>query len=75
MKELIQITARALLSHSRSKWVNDANFMKAIQTMCEQMFGDDALEEQVEWMKRTMFPSDIGPEEAIKRLQEINDKL
>ena len=39
------------------------------------MFGDNALEDQVEWMKKAMFPSDIDPEEAMERLQEINDNF
>ena len=39
------------------------------------MFGDNVLEEQVEWMKKTTFLSDTDPREAIKRLQEINDNL
>ena len=54
---------------------NDASFMKVIQKTCEQMFGENALEEQVEWMKKATFPSDTNPEEAIKRLQEISDNL
>ena len=48
--------------------------MKAIQKTCEQMLGDDALEEQIEWMKKATFP-DTDPEEAIKRLQENNNNL
>ena len=38
------------------------------------MFGDDALEDQIEWMKKAIFP-DTEPEEAIERLQGINYNL
>ena len=48
--------------------------MKAIQKTWEQMLGDDALKEQIEWMKKATFP-DTDPEEAIERIQEINDNL
>ena len=73
-EELGQIVARALLRHSRSEWVkntiairnfNDANFMKAIQKTCKQMFRDDALKEQIEWMKKATF-LDTDPKEAIE---------
>ena len=82
-KELVQIVARALFGCSRSKWVkntptihilNDASFMKAIKKMWEQVLEANALEEQIEWMKKATFPN-TDPEEAIEGPQEINDNL
>ena len=58
--------------------------MKVIRKTCKQTLGDDdVLKEQVEWMKKAMFPNNTdpifpnntNPEEAIKRLQEISDNL
>ena len=53
---------------------NVASFMKAIRKTCGQMFDDDALEDQIERMTKATF-HDTDPEEAIERLQEINDDL
>ena len=36
---------------------------------------DDMLKEQMKRLKKTIFPIDTNPEEAIKRVQEINDIL
>ena len=83
-RELIRIVARALLGPSRSKWtknmamihtVNDASFMKVVQKTWKQMFGDTVFKEQLEWMKKAMFPINTNLDKAIKRLQEINGKL
>ena len=53
---------------------NDVNFTKAIQETCKQM-EDDALEEQIEWMKKATLTSETDLKDAIHRLKEINNNL
>ena len=60
--------------HGHDLHFNDTSFVTVIQRTCEQMFGDEALKEQIERMKKATFLN-ADPEEAIEKLQEITNNL